>query len=84
MKPLTRKQRAFYKYLQDFYAEHGRMPPYAVMEAAFDYPSPNSVTQNLQALEKKGWLVKLERGYALAETGAACCPHCGQQLEDAA
>jgi repressor LexA len=62
---LTAKQHAFL----EFIAEHVRRtkvwPTYREIVDHFGYRSPNSVTQNLQALEKKGFLDRDDHGYRL-------------------
>jgi repressor LexA len=54
------------KYLKDYVKDHGVWPTYRELVDEFGYRSPNSVTQNLQALFKKGYLVKDDDGYQLA------------------
>lgn len=66
-KKLTAKQHAFYKYVKEFVWENGVWPTYRELVDHFDYRSPNSVTQNLQALEKKGYLQRDHEGYHLVE-----------------
>ena len=68
LKQLTRKQKLFFEYIRDFYHDHGIWPTYREIADEFGFRSPNSVTQNLQALLKKGFLVKAEDGeYLLPE-----------------
>lgn len=57
---LTRKQKEFFDYILDYKKEHDVWPTYREIADAFNYKSPNSVTQNLQALLKKGYLVKTD------------------------
>lgn len=57
---LTRKQKEFFDYIVDYKNEHDVWPTYREIADAFDYKSPNSVTQNIQALLKKGYLVKTD------------------------
>ena len=57
---LTRKQKEFFDYIIDYKKEHDVWPTYREIAKAFDYKSPNSVTQNIQALLKKGYLIKTE------------------------
>lgn len=66
-KKLTAKQHAFYKYLTEYVVEHGVWPTYREIVERFGYRSPNSVTQNLQALEKKGYLKRDNDGYQFAD-----------------
>ncbi len=62
---LTAKQLAFLTYLRNHVQETGVWPTYRELVDTFGYRSPNSVTQNLQALYKKGYLEKSEDGYQL-------------------
>lgn len=63
---LTEKQRDFVRYLRSYLREHGVWPTYREISDHFGFRSPNSVTQNLQALHKKGYLKRDEYGYELA------------------
>jgi repressor LexA len=64
-KQLTVKQLAFLEYLAEHVRRTRVWPTYREIVEQFGYRSPNSVTQNLQALEKKGYLVRDENGYRL-------------------
>lgn len=64
---LTEKQRDFIRYLRSYLREHGVWPTYREISDHFGFRSPNSVTQNLQALHKKGYLKRDEYGYELTE-----------------
>jgi len=55
---LTRKQQEFFSYIVDYKKEYDVWPTYREIAEHFGYRSPNSVTQNIQALLKKGYLVK--------------------------
>lgn len=55
---LTRKQQEFFNFIVDYKKEHEVWPTYREIADHFGYASPNSVTQNIQALLKKGYLVK--------------------------
>lgn len=66
-KKLTSKQHAFFQYLSGFVRESGVWPTYREIVENFDYRSPNSVTQNLQALHKKGYLRRDGDGYHLVD-----------------
>lgn len=66
-KKLTFKQHAFFQYLSTFVRDHGVWPTYREIVDRFGYRSPNSVTQNLQALYKKGYLTRDQDGYHLLE-----------------
>lgn len=57
---LTRKQKEFFDYITNYKNEHDVWPTYREISDEFNYKSPNSVTQNIQALLKKGYLVKGE------------------------
>lgn len=64
---LTRKQKQFLNYIVSYREEHDIWPTYREITDRFGFKSPNSVTQNLQALVKKGYLVKTdEEEYELA------------------
>ncbi len=62
---LTPKQRDFLGYLRSYITKNGEWPTYRDIIEHFDFRSPNSVTQNLQALFKKGFLKRDEFGYEL-------------------
>ncbi len=64
---LTVKQEAFLKYLQNYVSEEGDWPTYREMSVEFGFRSPNSVTQNLQALHRKGFLTKEHDGFFFPE-----------------
>ena len=55
---LTRKQKEFFDFIIAYKKEHDVWPTYREIGEHFGYRSPNSVTQNIQALLKKGYLVK--------------------------
>ena len=55
---LTRKQQEFFSFIVDYKKEYDVWPTYREIADHFGYKSPNSVTQNIQALLKKGFLVK--------------------------
>lgn len=57
---LTRKQHEFFTYIVEYKKDHEVWPTYREIADHFGYASPNSVTQNIQALLKKGYLVKHE------------------------
>lgn len=57
---LTRKQKEFFDYIVDYKKEYDVWPTYREIAEAFNYKSPNSVTQNIQALLKKGFLIKTD------------------------
>lgn len=55
---LTRKQRKFFDFIVSYRNEYDVWPTYREIANHFDYKSPNSVTQNIQALLRKEYLVK--------------------------
>jgi repressor LexA len=55
---LTRKQQKFFNFIIDYKKDNGIWPTYREIADKFNYKSPNSVTQNIKALMKKGYLVK--------------------------
>ena len=55
---LTRKQQEFFSFINDYKKEYDVWPTYREIAEHFSYKSPNSVTQNIQALLKKGYLIK--------------------------
>jgi repressor LexA len=55
---LTRKQMAFLDYILRYRKDHDVWPTYREIADAFDFKSPNSVTQNIQALIRKGALIR--------------------------
>lgn len=55
---LTRKQKEFFDFIIDYKKEYDVWPTYREIADAFNYKSPNSVTQNIQALLKKGYLIR--------------------------
>jgi repressor LexA len=57
---LTRKQKHFFDYIVSYKREYGIWPTYREIADEFEFKSPNSVTQNLQALLRKGYLMKTE------------------------
>ncbi len=67
---LTAKQKAFFRYISSFVESNGNWPTYREIVDYFDFRSPNSVTQNLQALLKKGYLLRDGLGYKLVSQSA--------------
>ncbi len=57
---LTSKQKKFFDYILTYKKENDIWPTYREIADRFGFRSPNSVTQNLQSLVKKGVLVKGE------------------------
>ena len=64
---LTGKQNAFLEFLQTHVQAHRVWPTYREIVDHFEYRSPNSVTQNLQALSRKGFLERDRNGYRLVD-----------------
>jgi len=65
---LTKNQQNYLEYIQEYIEEHGpdAWPSYKEFSEKFGHKSPNSVTQNLKALKRKGFVVKNGHGmYAL-------------------
>lgn len=60
---LTAKQHDFLQFLVDHVQETNVWPTYREITEHFGYRSPNSVTQNLKALCKKGYLRRDSEGY---------------------
>ncbi|TVQ66037.1 MAG: repressor LexA [Balneolaceae bacterium] len=57
---LTRKQKEFLDYILEYKEENDIWPTYREIAEAFNYKSPNSVTQNIQALLKKDVLIRTQ------------------------
>lgn len=55
---LTGKQKKFLDYIITYKEEYEIWPTYREIADEFGFKSPNSVTQNLQSLLKKGYLIK--------------------------
>ena len=68
---LTQKQHAFLVFLRRHVEAEAVWPTYREIVDHFGYRSPNSVTQNLQALARKGYLHRSRDGYALVDRGEA-------------
>ena len=64
---LTGKQNAFLEFLQAHVHQNRIWPTYREIVDHFEYRSPNSVTQNLQALSRKGFLERDRNGYRLVD-----------------
>ena len=62
---LTAKQHAFLEYVRAYLRENHVWPTYREIIDEFGYRSPNSVTQNLQALHRKNYLRRDQNGYHL-------------------
>lgn len=67
---LTLKQREFFHYIVDYKKDNDVWPTYREIADKFDFKSPNSVTQNIKSLVKKGYLAKTnDEEYELATLG---------------
>lgn len=64
---LTPKQQGFLEYIRNYSSENGVWPTYRDISEQFDFRSPNSVTQNLQALHRKGYLLRDDAGFHFKE-----------------
>lgn len=62
---LTRKQQQVVDFISEYIEVNGVWPSYRDVSDHFGFRSPNSVTQNLKALEKKGFVVNDQHGYRL-------------------
>jgi len=78
---LTEKQKAVLDYIIKYDQEKQRWPSYEEFTHEFSYKSSNSITQNLKALTKKGYLIHADGGYQLKsgnENGQAGIPVLGE------
>lgn len=64
---LTAKQHRVLEFLIASVQRHGVWPTYREIIDNFGFASPNSVTQNLQSLHRKGYLEQGENGYRLPD-----------------
>lgn len=62
---LTGKQQLVVDYISKYVETNKAWPSYREIADHFSFKSPNSVTQNLKALEKKGYLINDQHGYRL-------------------
>ncbi|MEM1126349.1 MAG: S24 family peptidase [Bacteroidota bacterium] len=74
-KHLTSKQHAFYQFLINHVREHGVWPTYREIGDHFGYRSPNSVTQNMQALHRKAYLRRRPDGSYTFADASVLKPH---------
>lgn len=65
--PLTERQKALYEWIRAFVERTGEWPTFRQIQDGIGYSSPNSVTQNVKALLRKGWLVRHDTHYDFAE-----------------
>ena len=66
-KNLTSKQYEFLQYVSGYLRKHRVWPTYREIAEHFRYRSTNSVTQNLEAICKKGFLTRGLRGYCFPD-----------------
>lgn len=64
---LTAKQHRFLEFIITYVEENSVWPTYREMVEHFGFSSPNSVTQNLQALLRKSYLEQDANGYRVAD-----------------
>jgi repressor LexA len=64
---LTPRQRRVLDYLQAYMAENGTVPTYAEMVEGLGYADKKSITQYLQALERKGYIRRHRYGHRAVE-----------------
>lgn len=62
MANMTKKQREFFDKWEEMNTKLGRNPTWSEMQAAMEYRSPNSVTQMLGALVRRGVMERDEAG----------------------
>ena len=62
---LTLKQQAVLDFISQSHKSGSGWPSYQEFKEELGYKSSNSITQNLKALLKKGYLIKAEGGYQL-------------------
>ena len=67
LQELTPKQYRVLHYIKGCVNEYGTFPSYTDIMQNFEFSSPNSVNQNLKALEKKGYLKKKNGQFILSE-----------------
>lgn len=65
--PLTDTQRAVLDFCKRHMDREGTFPSMRTIQAAMGWKSPNSAFQNVQALQKKGYLRKQGDTYAFTE-----------------
>jgi len=64
---LTPRQQRVLDFLRDFTAEHHTSPTYAEMVEGLGYADKKSITQYLQALERKGYIRRHRYGHRAVE-----------------
>ncbi|MFB6344434.1 MAG: LexA family protein [bacterium] len=71
-KPLTDQQRDVFKFLKQYLEENGYAPLYREIQEGADLTNVGLVYKNLEALQKKGYILKEEnkkRGIELTDVG---------------
>ena len=71
MPPLTPRQQRVLEFLETYTARHGRSPTYAEMAAGLGLADKKSITQYLQALERKGYIRRQRYGHRSLELATA-------------
>ena len=66
LKELTDKQQSVLNFIRLYVDEHHSWPKYSAFVEEFGFRSPNSVSQNLRALKRKGYISKDSGGYRLS------------------
>lgn len=67
LKQPTKKQNDVLEFIKAHKRVNGTLPTYSEIMMHFGFKSPNSVTQNLSALQEKGLLLKDGDGYLLPD-----------------
>ena len=58
MKELTKKQRKVFNFIKRHFKKHDTAPTRSEIRVKFEFASTNSVVANLDALERKGYIVQ--------------------------
>ncbi len=69
----TDRQESIYSFIENYQCDNGYSPKITEIQHAFQIKSVNGVIKHLQALEKKGWIIRdnTARGIALVEKALA-------------
>lgn len=84
-KPITRKQERVLELIEEHIRRDGIPPTINEIRAKLRFRSSNAVRNHLNALEKKGFIKRVQhtaRGIML--TASSRCPYCGAQMEKSA
>jgi len=67
--PLTDRQQSIYSFIEEYQIDNGFSPKITEIQQQFEIKSVNGVIKHLQALERKGWIVRdnTARGIELLE-----------------